>query len=94
MEHGTGIEVKVVNKKGNPINNDEVILVGNYNSYDKREVKDQLFFRTYMDGKVALTFPKYSIITSIWHVSAEKAGTITEYKYFIVKPVDVNRISF
>jgi hypothetical protein len=92
MEKGTGIKVAVLNNKGNPISNAKVILVGDYNSPDKREVKDQLSLKTDTEGKVFLSFPELSVITSIWHLSAEKDGISTEYMSLIIQPGQMNKI--
>ena len=92
MDEGTGIEVAVVNNKGNPISNAEIILVGNYNSTDKREVKDQLFLKTFTDGRASLSFPKSSLITSTWFIAAEKDGIKSDDQPLHIASGKVNKI--
>ncbi len=93
MENGTGIEVEVVNEKGVPAGDVEVVLVGNYNSADRKDVKDRMLLRTNNEGSVSVSFPGQSVVTSIWYAGAAKEGIITAYKSLVVSPGDVTRVS-
>ncbi len=92
MEEGTGIEVQVFGSKGEPIKNALVHLVGNYNSPERQEVEDRIDLRTDENGKVLLSFPIYSVITSFWYAAAEKDEVTTKYIPATVVKNRVNKI--
>ena len=80
MEEGTGIEVEVINEIGEPVNNAKVRLAGNYNSVRRKEVADLIELMSDSEGKVILSFPESSVITSTWFVAAEKDGVRSDYE--------------
>ena len=91
MEEGTGIEIQVLDSKKEPLSDSLVHLVGNYNSPERQEVKDQIDLKTDENGKAISSFPKYSVITSFWYVSAEKDSVTTEYIPITVVKDKVNK---
>ncbi len=78
-EERTGIEVQVLDSKGEPVQNALVHLIGNYNSPTRQEVTDQIDIETDENGKALLSFPTYSVITSFWYAAAEKQDLKTKY---------------
>ncbi|HKJ76388.1 MAG TPA: hypothetical protein VKA64_04215 [Gammaproteobacteria bacterium] len=67
---GSAIEVTVVDGEDRPVSGQRVRFVGNYNSPERQQVQDRITRVTDEAGRVRLTFPRYSVLTSIWHVAA------------------------
>ncbi len=91
MEDGTGIAIEVVDSSGTPVKGVVVRLVGNYNSRDVRAVADEIAIETAEDGIATLFFPKYSVVTSIWYISARHNGKQTGFTPIIVKEGKVTK---
>jgi hypothetical protein len=92
MEEGTSIEVQTTGPDGKAVNDSAVRLTGNYNSIERKEVVDQLDIKTDTDGKAYLSFPKYSVITSTWFISAEKDGIKSDDQPLHIVSGRVNKI--
>jgi hypothetical protein len=80
MEDGTALEVEVVDSLGSPVGGAVVRLVGNYNSPEVRAVADEIALETGSGGFARLQFPKYSVVTALWYLSASRGGSGTGYQ--------------
>lgn len=92
MEEGTGFEIEVLDPSGSPAEEAVVRLVGNYNSPEVRAVADEIAVETDKDGIARLSFPRYSVITTVWHMSARHKGSETGYVTAIVESGKTTRI--
>ncbi len=84
MKDGTGMEIEVVGPAGSPVEDAVVRLVGNYNSPETRAVADEIAVETDEHGIAKISFPKHSVITSVWHMSARRGGSRTGFVTAIV----------
>ncbi len=92
MEEGTAIEVQVFDEQGGPVKDSMVHLTGNFNSPERAQVMDVIHVETDVQGKAALRFPEWSVITSFWFVSAEVNGKRTGYRFLRVIPGRINKM--
>jgi hypothetical protein len=85
MSEGTALEVEVVDPSGAPVGGAVVRLVGNYNSPDVRAVADEIAVETGSDGFARMQFPKYSVVTALWYLSASRGGSESGYVTAVIE---------
>ncbi|MBW1998777.1 MAG: hypothetical protein JRJ29_12530 [Deltaproteobacteria bacterium] len=88
-EEGTALTVRVVDREGRPVSNSRVYFVGNFTGPEREQVNDILELKANGDGRVSLRFPKWSVVSSLWFVSAEAGGRKSGYAYLEVIPGEV-----
>jgi len=92
MREGTGLEIEVSDPSGSPAGDAVVRLVGNYNSTDIMAVADEIAIRTDSDGVARMSFPRYSVITSVWHASAERGGSRSDYVAVVIHDGEATKV--